>query len=111
MAAYFLEQKTDHVSVKLTGDLTSVLVPDLQIALKSALDQGVADVRFNLEPTAMLDSSGMGLLIATSNSLARVGGRMQVINSSPDIHRLLQCMRLTARLNVAAPMTTEKCNG
>jgi anti-anti-sigma factor len=111
MSAYVLELKPDHISVRLTGDLTSALVSDLQAALKNALDNGASDVRFDLELTAVLDSSGMGLLIATSNSLVRVGGRMQVINVSPDIHRLLQCMRLTARLNVTAPVTTEKCNG
>jgi anti-anti-sigma regulatory factor len=50
----------------------------------------------------MLDSSGMGLLIAAANSLAPGGGRIRVTNVSPDIFRLLQSMRLTTRLNVSA---------
>ena len=49
----------------------------------------------------MLDSSGMGLLIAAANSLAHSGGKLRVTNVCPDIFRLLQSMRLTARLNVS----------
>jgi len=101
MASYVVEQKDTQGFVRLTGDLTAGLVPDLQIALKSLLDEGATDLLFDLEKTVMLDSSGMGLLIATSNSLARAGGRMKVTNVSPDILRLLQCMRLAARLNVS----------
>jgi anti-anti-sigma factor len=101
MGSYVIEQNDNHGSVKLTGDLTAGLVPDLQIVLKGALDKGVTDLMFDLENTVMLDSSGMGLLIATANSLARGGGHMRVINVSPDILRLLQCMRLAARLNVS----------
>lgn len=43
----------------------------------------------------------MGLLIAASNSLATHSGKVYVTNVSPDIFRLLQSMRLTARLNVS----------
>jgi anti-anti-sigma factor len=101
MAAYVIEQKDNHGFVRLTGDLTAGVVPELQVALTSLLAKGGTDLLFDLESTVMLDSSGMGLLIATSNSLARAGGQMRVINVSPDILRLLQCMRLAARLNAS----------
>src|SRR5664279_2850974 len=101
MASYVIEQKETEGHIMLTGDLTAGLVPDLQAALKSLLAKGGTDFLFDLKSTVMLDSSGMGLLIATSNSLARAGGRMRVINVSPDILRLLQCMRLAGRLNVS----------
>jgi anti-anti-sigma factor len=107
MAAYVVEQKDNHGSVKLMGDLTAGMVTDLQVELKNLLSKGGTDLMFDLEDTVMLDSSGMGLLIATSNSLARAGGRMRVINVSPDILRLLQCMRLAGRLNVSGPESKE----
>ena len=102
MAAYVIEQKDHRGSVKLTGDLTAILVPDLQASLKTLLHSGVREVEFDLDSAAMLDSSGMGLLIASANSLAHSGGSVRVINVCPDIFRLLQSMRLTARLNVSA---------
>jgi len=56
---------------------------------------------FDLSSTAMLDSSGMGLLIAAANSVVPQGGKVRVTNVGPEIFRLLQSMRLTARLNVS----------
>jgi anti-anti-sigma factor len=86
--------------VKLTGDLTAVLVPDLQAALKKELGKGARELVFDLARTTMLDSSGIGLLIAAANSMASHEGEVRVTNACPDVFRLLQSMRLTSRLNV-----------
>jgi serine/threonine-protein kinase RsbW len=102
MAAFVIEQNDQQGSIRLTGDLTAVLVPDLQAGLKEVLNKGARDLTFDLAGTTMLDSSGMGLLIAAANTLASKGGKIRVTNVSPDIFRLLQSMRLTARLNVSA---------
>jgi anti-sigma B factor antagonist len=101
MAAFVIEQNDQQGSVRLTGDLTAILVPDLQAGLKEVLGKGVRELVFDLGSTTMLDSSGMGLLIAAANSLAHSGGKLRVTNVCPDIFRLLQSMRLTARLNVS----------
>jgi serine/threonine-protein kinase RsbW len=101
MTAYIVEQKDEQGSVKLAGDLTAIVVPDLQADLKEMLNHGARELVFDLASTAMLDSSGMGLLIAAANSLAPKGGKVRVTNVCPDIYRLLQSMRLTARLNVS----------
>jgi serine/threonine-protein kinase RsbW len=102
MAGYVMEQNDLQGSVRLIGDLTAALVPDLQAGLREMLSKGARDLVFDLESTAMLDSSGMGLLIAAANSLAPNGGKVRVTNVCPGIFRLLQSMRLTARLNVTA---------
>jgi anti-anti-sigma factor len=101
MAPYVLKQKGRRGTVALTGDLTANLVPDLQADLKQMLHKGAHEVEFDLASAVMLDSSGIGLLIATANSVAPDGGTVRVANVSPDIFRLLQSMRLTARLNVS----------
>ncbi len=101
MAAYVVEQEGQQGSVRLQGDLTAIVVPDLQADLKEMLDQGARELVFDLSRTAMLDSSGMGLLIAAANSVVPQGGKVRVTNVGPDIFRLLQSMRLTARLNVS----------
>ena len=100
MAAYVVEQHDQQGSVRLEGDLTAIVVPDLQADLKEMLSKGARELVFDLSSTAMLDSSGMGLLIAAANSLAPQGGKIRVTNVGPDIFRLLQSMRLTTRLNV-----------
>ena len=65
------------------------------------LSQGGHELVFDMHSTAMLESSGIGLLIAAANSIARTGGALRVTNVGPDIFRLLQSMRLTTRLNVS----------
>jgi len=105
MAQYIIESQDKLSRVIMEGDLTASLVPDLQPRLKQELTRGIQEVVFDLGKTAMLDSSGIGVLIATYNSLNRQGGRVSVINVSPDIQKLLQSMRLATRLNVTGAAT------
>ena len=101
MAGYTIERKESQCWVMLQGDLTAPLIPDLQAALKKNLEEGVHEAVFDLGNTAMLDSSGIGLLIAACNSLAKSQGKVRVLHVSPDILRLLQSMRLVTRLNAS----------
>ena len=101
MESFLIDQAELEASVRIMGDLTAVTVPELQAGLKQALHNGARELEFDLSRTAMLDSSGIGLLIATANSLAPIGGKIRVSNVSPDIFRLLRSMRLTVRLNVS----------
>ena len=101
MPDYVVDQKDKQGLVTLTGNLTATLVPALQTTLQGVLEGGVDELVFDLAKTTMLDSSGMGLLIAAANSLSRRSGRIRVINVSPDILHLLQSMRLVSRLNVS----------
>lgn len=101
MATHTLEQKDRTWIVTLTGDLIVAVIPDLKTALQAALAAGAEEVVFDLGASAQLDSSGIGLLIATSNSLGRQQGRLRINNASPDILQLLQSMRLAGRLNAS----------
>jgi len=102
MATYTLEKDGSNCRVTMHGDLVASVIPDLQAALKQQLQPGVEEVSFDLAATVMLDSSGIGLLIATSNTMARQKGRVRILNVSQDILRLLQSMRLTSRLTVSS---------
>ena len=93
--------------VVLGGDLTAVLIPKIQAALKSEIEAGALNLTFDLQKTVMLDSSGIGLLIAAFNSVTRKQGGMHVVNVSGEILQLLQSMRLVARLNVSGRATSQ----
>lgn len=97
--SYVIAVENRQCQVTLTGDLTAATIPELQPALRSVLDQGASELVFDLPNAVMLDSSGIGLLIAAANTTARRGGRISVTNVSADILRLLQMMRLVDRLN------------
>lgn len=99
--AYTIEQNGRTCRIIMNGDLVASGVDELKSAIKGQLQAGTDEVIFDLGTTTQLDSTGIGLLIATSNSMARQQGRVRLVNASPDILQLLQSMRLAARLNAS----------
>ena len=96
-----IKQEDDITRILMPENFTAALIPPLQAKLKQLIGAGSRTIIFDLQATRMLDSSGIGLLTATANSLAPVGGRMEVVAVAPDIFRLLNMMRLVERLNVS----------
>jgi len=88
--------------VKMREKLTAVEIPALQPALKQELAGGAKEIVFDLADTVSLDSTGIGLLIATNNSLSTIPGQIRLINVTPDILKLLRSMRLVDRLHATA---------
>ena len=98
---YMIAVQNHQCQITLTGDLTATMIPDLQPALRSVLDQGASELVFDLTNAVMLDSSGIGLLIAAANTDgSAVVAAVSVTNVSAEILRLLQMMRLVDRLHV-----------
>lgn len=101
MSDYEIQREGRKAQLVLRGKLTAAGVPDLQSALKAELAAGVVEVVINMGETTQIDSTGIGFLIATSNSLATRQGHVQVINVLPDIFGLLRSMRLVDRLRIS----------
>lgn len=99
MPDFGIDKRERSCTITLGASLIAAGVPELREALKNTLD--VEEIVFDFGTTTMIDSSGIGLLIATANSLARTNGRVRVIGASGDIYHLLESMRLVARLNVS----------
>ena len=87
--------------VTVQGDLTALVVPEIGRELKDMIAQGVRELVFDLSFTSMLDSRGIGLLIAAANTVAPHAGIVRVTHVSAEIFRLLQSMRLVTRLHVS----------
>lgn len=94
-----VEQESRVCRVMLTGDLTASGVAEVQAKLQAALGEGAQEIVFDLGKALMIDSSGIGLLIAASNSLAGRNGRIRVVKLSAEMLQLFNSMRLTHRLN------------
>lgn len=97
-----IQQNGDTAIVKPGRDIVSSMAQDFKLELKSMVEQGVKQLTIDLEDVEMIDSIGMGLLIAAHNSLAKNGGSLRVINPSEDILRLLRTMRLDKHFIVEA---------
>jgi len=110
MAEFEISRDGAQTRITLGEKLTAAQVPALQAGLKKEMDEGVSSIVFDFAKTVTLDSSGIGLLIAASNSLATVQGSIRLVDVSTNILRLLQSMRLVDRLH-AAGVTTEPARG
>ncbi len=85
--------------VLLRDKLTASEVPFLQDALKKELSSGVKEVVFDFSQVQVIDSTGMGLLVATYNTMSQKNGSVRLNHVSPEIMGLLKSMRLAERLN------------
>lgn len=81
-------------------DLVASTVEGVRAELAGLLAEDEARLTMDLDGVSMLDSLGMGLFVATHNTLAGRGGGLSLINVAPRIHDLLQAMRLNSRFAV-----------
>jgi anti-anti-sigma factor len=84
----------------LEGNLTLSIIPELRDAIKELLAQGVSELVVDLAGVQVVDSSGIGLLVAVHNSLERLSGSMAVINASPDLLELFKAFRLDKHFSI-----------
>jgi anti-anti-sigma factor len=89
------------VTYPLAGDLTASQVPQVREALKTLIGGGAREIVIDLTETHLIDSSGIGLLVATHNSLARLEGRLAVVNAGPDLLELFKAFRLDKHFSIS----------
>lgn len=82
------------------GDIVISRVELLRNELKRLVDEGVDDLTVDFSGVAMMDSIGIGLLIATHNSLSSRGSRLKIAHASTDILGLLETMRLNKHFEI-----------
>jgi anti-anti-sigma factor len=88
-------------TVAVNGDLTATTVGRWRSVLGDLANAGASYVVLDLAATSVVDSSGIGLLLAAHNSLSRKGGRLAVANASEDIVGLFRAMRLDRHFAVS----------
>jgi anti-anti-sigma factor len=80
--------------------LTASEVPNLKSELKRLIGAGVVTMSFDCSQLNMMDSTGIGCLIAAHNSLDKVDGKLFMFQVSPDMYDLLCSMRLDRRIKI-----------
>ncbi len=90
----------DKVIVKPGEDIVASLVKNLKEEMKEVLAAGTVELAIDLSGVEMMDSMGIGVLIAAHNSLKKNGGRLELINVPADILNLLKNMRLDKHFKI-----------
>ena len=94
------ENGTKQALLTPTGDIVASMVADLRAQLKTAAEQGAQRVTIDLARVQIVDSTGIGLLIAAYNTLQKAGGKIALINASRDLVLLFKSMRLDQRFEI-----------
>ena len=80
--------------IVLSGQLNSRTVADVRVALHGAVDAGSGDLIVDLGAVDLVDSTGLGLLLAAHRRAGRCGRRLVLRDVPPSLNRLLLLTRL-----------------
>lgn len=101
MPEYEVKRKGSQVTIKPARDVVAATVPGLRQKIKELVDDGVTAVKIDMSRAAVVDSMGIGLLIAAYNTLQKVGGTLEVVKVSPDLLGLFQTMRIDQHFSIS----------
>jgi anti-anti-sigma factor len=86
--------------IKLDKNITASGARDFKDRLLNLVKDGIEDLTLDLKQVEMVDSVGLGVIIAAHNSLHSLGGTLTLKNVSNDIYRLFKTMRLDQHFEV-----------
>ena len=89
-------------TIKPGKDIVASGAEDFRKKLLKIVKQGTKELTIDLTGVEMVDSVGLGVLIATHNSLEDMGGKLKIKNVSEDILNLIKAMRLDQHFEVNA---------
>jgi anti-anti-sigma factor len=101
MAQAIASREEKKAFIQPAGDVVASSVGDLRDLMREMIAGGVDDMVVDLANTRMVDSRGIGLLIAAHNSLRKVGGRLAVTHASKEILDLFRTMRIHQHFGVS----------
>ncbi len=81
-------------------DIVASMAEEFRAELLKSVEGGVKELTADLDGVGMVDSVGLGVLIAAHNSLQKNDGVFTVINASEDIYKLFKVMRLDRHFEV-----------
>jgi len=88
------------VTVSPKRDIVSICVPELRDKLFALVEGGTNEVMLDLTQVGIIDSAGLGLLIALHNTLEEDKGTLEVCNASENLVELFRIMRLDKHFTV-----------
>ena len=100
MPHFSFEQSRHGGKAELTlkGDLDMAATFRLEPELDHLLDTGVREIVLDLGGVEFVDSSGLGLLMATHDRSREAGTRMALVAARPEIQRVFQITGLDSVL-------------
>lgn len=90
----------NQVTVKPGKDVVASMAGEFRAELNAQIQESPEELIIDLSGVEMVDSVGIGVIIATHNSLDQKGGKLRVTNIAEDIYGLFSTMRLDRHFTV-----------
>ena len=90
----------DKATIKPGVDVVASMAENFKNELLSAINDSKEDFTIDLEGVEMVDSVGIGVIIAAHNTLNQSDRSLKVINVIKDVYGLFTTMRLNRRFDV-----------
>lgn len=91
----------DHVLVKPMADIVASMAENFRSELQKIIEEESKDIIIDMDGVEMVDSVGIGVIIATHNSLSKAGKALKVTNIIKDIYSLFTTMRLDRHFEIS----------
>jgi len=95
-----VKEKAEPHVVQPGADIVASMADDFKSNLLQMVEKGIPELIIDFTGVDIVDSVGLGVVIATHNSLSNSGGKLKVINVSNDIYQLFKTMRLDQHFEV-----------
>jgi anti-anti-sigma factor len=89
-----ISRNGDQIIVKPGVDLVASMANKFRSQLQELVQESPRTFVIDLNGVKMVDSVGIGVIIATHNSLNKLGAELRVTNVANDIYTLFMTMRL-----------------
>lgn len=86
--------------VRPGADVVASMAEELKEDLLSAVNESQGDLVIDLQGVEIVDSVGIGVIIAAHNTLSQSARKLKVINVHKDVLGLFTTMRLNRRFDV-----------
>jgi anti-anti-sigma factor len=108
MAEFQITQSGLQTTIMLGDHLVASIVPDLKKEMKRLIGEGITALTLDCSHLEVMDSTGIGCLIAAHNSLTKVNGSLVVVQVSTDIYDLLCSMRLDRHFKITPQVAIQE---
>ncbi len=89
------------ITINIKCDVAGDKNNELKELVLSEIQDGNSDVKMDMKDCIMIDSTGIGVLILTQNTLKKTGKRLEVINVSDDMMKMFRLMRLDQHFTIS----------
>jgi len=95
-----IKKEGNQTIIRPGTDVVASMAEEFKGELLSMINESSSEVVIDLDGVEMLDSVGIGVIIATHNTLSQSDRKLSIINVAKDIYGLFTTMRLNRRFTI-----------